>query len=211
VSAREAILGRIRAAVADLPDDPVEVPRAYLRGAPGITPGDRDAAVELFVTRVTEYGATVRRVPEADLPAAVAAALDERGARTAVVPDGLDPAWTAAWNGQVRRDVPALSTAQLDATDAVVSACAAAVADSGTIVLDAGPGQGRRALSLVPDVHVCVVREEQIGSALPEVIGRLDPRRPITWISGPSATADIEMIRVQGVHGPRKLTVLVTH
>jgi L-lactate dehydrogenase complex protein LldG len=210
VNAREAILSRIRAAVADLPADPVEVPRAYLRSAPGITPGDRTAVIELFTARLQEYGATVRRVSETDLPAAVADALDERDARSAVVPDGLPAAWPAQWSGEIRRDVPALSKTELDATDAVVTMCAAAVADSGTIVLDAGPGQGRRAPTLVPDVHVCVVREDQVGSSMPEVITWLDPRRPITWISGPSATADIEMIRVEGVHGPRKLTVLIT-
>ncbi|MEV6118778.1 LUD domain-containing protein [Streptomyces sp. NPDC052109] len=210
MNARDAILSRIRAAVADVPAGPVEVPRAYLRSAPGITPGDRTATVELFTQRLREYGATVRRVPATDLPAAVADSLDEQAARSAVVPEGLPAAWPAQWSGEIRRDVPELSKAELDGTDAVVTMCAAAVADSGTIVLDAGPGQGRRAPTLVPDVHVCVVREDQVCSSLPEVITRIDPRRPITWISGPSATADIEMIRVQGVHGPRKLTVLIT-
>ncbi|MYV37847.1 lactate utilization protein C [Streptomyces sp. SID1328] len=210
MNAREAILGRIRAAVADLPAEPVDVPRAYLRSAPGISPGDRTAVIELFVERLEEYGATVRRVPAHGLPAAVADALDESSARSAVVPDGLPAAWSAQWSGVIRRDAPPLSKAELDATDAVITTCAAAIADSGTIILDAGPGQGRRAPTLVPDVHVCVVGEEQVGSSMPEVINQLDPRRPITWISGPSATADIEMIRVQGVHGPRRLTVLIT-
>ncbi|MDT0467948.1 LutC/YkgG family protein [Streptomyces gibsoniae] len=210
MNARDAILGRIRAAVADLPADPVEVPRAYLRSAPGITPGDRTVTIELFTERLQEYGATVRRVPETDLPAAVADALDERSARSAVVPDGFPAAWLGKWSGVILREDPPLSKAELDATDAVVTMCAAAIADSGTIVLDAGPGQGRRAPTLVPDTHVCVVREDQVGSSMPEVITLLDPRRPITWISGPSATADIEMIRVEGVHGPRKLTVLIT-
>ncbi|MGW9022649.1 LutC/YkgG family protein [Streptomyces sp. NPDC055722] len=209
MSARDAILGRIRAAVADLPADPVDVPRTYLRTAPGIAPGDHAATIDLITERLQEYGATVRRVPEAALPAAVAEALDERAACSAVIPDGLPAAWLSQWSGQSRRDAPELSKADLDATDAVVTTCAAAIADSGTVVLDAGPGQGRRALTLVPDVHVCIVREEQVGSSMPEVITRLDARRPITWISGPSATADIEMIRVQGVHGPRKLTVLL--
>ncbi|MFJ5952266.1 lactate utilization protein C [Streptomyces noursei] len=207
MSSREAVLRRIRQATADLPKDPVSVPRSYLRHAPAVVPGDRSAAVALLEERLTEYGAEVRRSAEADLPAAVAGALAAAG--SAVVPAGLPDAWLARWSGVVRRDAPPLTHAELDATDAVLTTCAAAVAESGTLVLDGGPGQGRRAPTLLPDLHVCVVRGAQVHSAMPEAIGRLAPARPLTWISGPSATADIEMIRVRGVHGPRRLTVLL--
>ncbi|MFB7634587.1 lactate utilization protein C [Streptomyces sp. NPDC056149] len=207
MSSRETVLRRIRQATADLPRDPTPTPRSYLRHAPTVAPGDQDGVLALLIERLTEYGAEVRRVADADLSAAVAHALT--AARSAVAPAGLPDAWLAQWYGLVRRDAPPLTPAELDATDAVVTTCAAAIAESGTLVLDGGPGQGRRAPTLLPDLHVCVVRESQVHSAMPEAIGRLDASRPLTWISGPSATADIEMIRVQGVHGPRRLTVLL--
>lgn len=209
MSARDNILSRVRAANAELADDPIHIPRDYLRTAPGVTPGDREAAVALLVERLEEYGAIVHRVSAIALPTALAEALNERAVRSVVVPDGIPAGWLSRWTGESRRDAPELSNAELDATDAAVTTCTAAIADSGTIVLDASPGQGRRAVTLVPDVHVCIVHEEQVGSSMPEVITRLDARRPITWISGPSATADIEMIRVEGIHGPRKLSVLI--
>ncbi|MGW1077527.1 LutC/YkgG family protein [Streptomyces sp. NPDC002537] len=210
MSSRDTILTRIREATADLSAESADIPRAYLRHAPTVSAGDREATVTLMVERLEEYGAEVRRVAAADIPATVAAVLNGQGARSAVIPPGLPEEWLAQWHGLVRKDTPPLPHCELDTTDAVVTTCAAAIAESGTIVLDAGPGQGRRAPTLLPDSHICVVCEDQIASSMPEAITRLSPSRPLTWISGPSATADIEMIRVQGVHGPRRLTVVIT-
>ncbi|RKE19175.1 LUD domain-containing protein [Streptomyces sp. TLI_171] len=204
MTAREEILGRIRAAA--VPPAPA-APRRYLRHAPGLAEDDRPAVLALFVERLEEYGARVLR---ADRPGpAVAEALAAEGARSVVLPDGLPAEWTADWDGESRPDRPPLPNAELDATEAVLTGCTAAVAESGTLILDGGPAQGRRAATLLPDLHVCVVRAEQVHSALPGALARLDPRRPLTFISGPSATADIEMIRVRGVHGPRRLVVVL--
>ncbi|MGX4737518.1 LutC/YkgG family protein [Kitasatospora griseola] len=200
--ARTEILRRIRAAAVP---PAVAPPRHYLRHAPGLDETDRPAVLALFAERLTEYGATVLRADTA--AAAVAQALD--GARSVVAPVGLPDEWTADWSGEVLVDRPLLETARLDAADAVLTACTAAVAESGTLILDGGPGQGRRAATLLPDLHVCVVRASQVHSALPGALAVLDPRRPLTFISGPSATADIEMIRVKGVHGPRRLAVVL--
>ncbi|MFD8483976.1 lactate utilization protein C [Kitasatospora sp. NPDC059673] len=200
--ARTEILRRIRAAAVPPAAAP---PRHYLRDAPGLDETDRPAVLALFAERLTEYGATVLRADEAGT--AVAQALE--GARSVVVPAGLPDEWTAGWDGEVRADLPPLSNAQLDATDAVLTSCTAAVAESGTLILDGGPGQGRRAATLLPDLHVCVVHADQVHSALPGALAALDPAHPLTFVSGPSATADIEMIRVKGVHGPRRLVVIL--
>ncbi|MET8161029.1 lactate utilization protein C [Sphaerisporangium sp. NPDC005289] len=203
MSSREAILARIRSAVAGAP--PVEVTRGYrpYRDEPG--------DVELFAERVRDYRATVHAVPAGQVAATVADALARRGAHRVVVPGGLPEEWLGALPSGVERlgDVPPPSAAELDAADGVVTGCAAAIAETGTIILDAGPGQGRRALTLVPDYHLCVVRAGQIVPGVPEAVARLDASRPMTWISGPSATSDIELNRVEGVHGPRTLEVII--
>lgn len=201
-SAKDEILARIRRALADRPA-PAPVPRDYQRAL-----ADTDV-VARFAERAADYRATVTRVPATDLPAAVAEALRERGARRVVVPGGLPEEWLSRADVAPLADGPPLSVDQLDRADGVISGCAVAVALTGTIVLDAGPGQGRRALTLLPDYHLCVVRTDQIVGTVPEALARLDATRPQTWISGPSATSDIELNRVEGVHGPRTLHILI--
>lgn len=193
-SARDEILVSIRTALADAPRADVEVPRGYRD-----TPASADL-IELFAERVTDYRAAVTRCAHADVVEAIRAALGD--ARRVVVPGDLPYLVDDA----LADDLPA---SELDTVEAVVTTAAVGIAITGTIVLDHGPGQGRRALSLVPDRHVCVIRADQIVAGVPDAIARLDPARPQTWISGPSATSDIELNRVEGVHGPRHLHVLV--
>ena len=202
--ARGAILARIRDAYPN-PPAKVDVPRDYARAL-----GPDVDVIELFAERVADYQATVHRVAASDLPRAIAEALARRGARRLVVPAGLPGEWLAA-AGDLERlaDDPPLTHADLDAADGVVTGCAVAIAETGTIVLDAGDAQGRRALSLLPDYHLCVVPADRIVGTVAEGLERLDPRRPLTWISGPSATSDIELQRVEGVHGPRNLEVVI--
>jgi L-lactate dehydrogenase complex protein LldG len=206
-AAREEILTRIRTALASAPARTVaEVPRGYARSRP------RPDLIEHFIERVADYGAAVVRLAPPEVPAAIAAACERYGARTLVTPADAPADWTAALDGvEVRRDDAAqqLSTAELDQIDATLSGSAVAIAETGTIVLDSGERQGRRALTLVPDVFVCVVRTDQVVDDVPSAVGRLSPDRPLTWISGPSATSDIELERVPGVHGPRILHVLL--
>jgi L-lactate dehydrogenase complex protein LldG len=193
VSARDEILGRVRAALADAPEPP-PVSRGYRESA----------AVEdllgLFVDRVTDYRAVVVRCPAGEVESAIAAAL--AGARAVVPPD-------LPWQVPGAVVDSGQSALELDTLDAVVTAAAVGIALTGTVVLDHGAGQGRRALSLVPDLHVCVVRADQVVHGVPDAVALLDPARPQTWISGPSATSDIELDRVEGVHGPRTLHVIL--
>lgn len=195
-SAREEILGRVRAALADVEPDhePVASPRLAVRPAAEL--------VDLFVERVEDYRAVVQRCSEADLAATVAAAVPT-GA-SVVVPAGL----SVTVEGAVVDD-GSLTAAELDAIDMVVTDARVGVAETGTIVLDHTAGQGRRAITLVPDRHLCLVRADQVVADVPDAIGLLDPARPLTWVSGPSATSDIELDRVEGVHGPRSLHVIV--
>lgn len=169
--------------------------------------GEVPALLDLLAERIEDYRATVTRTDWDSVPGHVARLL--AGASRIVIPADVPPQWVGAAGVEVRRDDPPLSVAELDGVDAVVSGCAVAIAETGTIVLDAGAEQGRRALTLVPDHHICVVRADQVVRGVPEGVARLDPRRPLTWISGPSATSDIELSRVEGVHGPRRLDVLL--
>ncbi|MFE0650874.1 lactate utilization protein C [Streptomyces sp. NPDC059534] len=203
---RARILARVRAAVADAPEAP-EVTRDYRTSH---APDDPAAVLDLLHENLADYRAHVHRTAPDGIAGLIARLLAERGARSVVVPPGLPAGWLAATGAERRTDEPPLTPYRLDATDAVVTGCALAVAETGTIVLDGGPGQGRRALTLVPDLHVCVVRApEQVVASVPQALPRLDPARPLTWISGPSATSDIELDRVEGVHGPRTLEVIL--
>jgi L-lactate dehydrogenase complex protein LldG len=199
--ARSVVLGRIRRALADRPAA-TEIPRSYDTSRPL---GD---LVELAAERIADYRAEVHRVALSDVPAKIASLLMARGATRMVGPVDLPPSWqvdAAEW----LIDSPALSIDQLDGADGVLTGCAVAIAETGTIVLDGGETQGRRALTLVPDYHLCVVRTDQIVGIVPEALARLEPTRPLTFISGPSATSDIELDRVEGVHGPRTLHVII--
>ncbi len=211
-TARDEILSRIRDALRDVPadesPDAVPVPRDYEQ----VSSATATERVEQLVDRLTDYKASVRIVNPAELPGAIASACAARAVRRLVVPADLPEEWVPP-DVEVLSD-PGLSNEELNTSDGVLTACALAIAQTGTIVLDSGPGQGRRAITLLPDYHLCIVREEQIVGLVPEAMTRLHnaasgPGRPMTWISGPSATSDIELSRVEGVHGPRTLEVLI--
>ena len=202
--ARAEVLARIRAALGTGARDAGEIPRAYRTGA-GL---GTEALIGLLTERLNDYGTAVRRCPDGGVAGAVRAALAERGARRVVVPAGL-ALDGAAPDGVTFLADDNLSPDALDAADGVITTAALAIAETGTIVLDGGPGQGRRALSLVPDYHLCLLWAGQIVGIVPEALDKLPPGRPYTWISGPSATSDIELDRVQGVHGPRTLEVIL--
>ncbi len=225
-SSRDQMLARIRAAnraagranggpaaAADTDTDVAyaALPREYLRAHHDPTVHD---TAELFAERAADYRAVVERVRETGLAAAVARILAGRAAAVPgpfAVPAGLPAGWLAAVGEPIELagDEPPLPAAELDRMAGVVTGCAVAVAETGTIILDHGPGQGRRALTLVPDFHLVIVRTSQVAADLADAFAGLDPARPHTLISGPSATSDIELIRVEGVHGPRHLHVLL--
>jgi L-lactate utilization protein LutC len=194
VSARDEILDRVRDALVGVQAPAPAAPPASL-------PRDGVDLVALFAERVADYRAVVERCPADQVEARLRAALPD-GARIVVPPGlGLDLTDAVVDDG--------LSAAELDALDGVVTRATVGIAETGTIVLDHGPGQGRRAITLVPDLHVCLVDAAQVVADVPDAIALLDPSRPQTWISGPSATSDIELDRVEGVHGPRRLHVIV--
>ncbi|MFZ4662897.1 MAG: LutC/YkgG family protein [Caldilineaceae bacterium] len=216
-TARERILQRIQTALHDggptVADTPVPaVNTAVARTYRQRDEAPRDEIITRFIERVTEYKAQVHRVTADQLPTAIAEALQRRGIERLVIPADLPAEWTSA-AVTILRDSGELTHEMLDSTQGVLTGCAIGIAQTGTIVLDHSTYQGRRAISLVPDYHLCVVRAEQIVGLVPEAIRQLETavqaRRPITFISGPSATSDIELNRVEGVHGPRTLEVLV--
>jgi L-lactate dehydrogenase complex protein LldG len=192
MSSRDVVMGRIRAALGD-GSPPIEVPRAYRRTA--------DGGLDLLIERLEDYKAVVHR------GASVAETVAELVTGRLVVPPGIDPDWLPSTVEVLCDD--GLDADVLAVVDGVLTAATVAVAETGTIVLDGSPDQGRRIISLLPDLHICVIRPEQVVASVPEAVARLDPRRPLTWISGPSATSDIELNRVEGVHGPRQLHVIV--
>ncbi len=204
-TAKEDIYARIRAVGSiESPD----IPRDYRR--PSVV--SREEIISDMVSALEDYTAVVTRVGPDGIADAIAQMLED--VSTVVVPDGLDDAWkdAAARNGRdVRVDLPQLTKDELDKTDAVLTGARVGTADSGTIMLDGEPDQGRRAITLVPDTHVIVLEADDIKATLPEAIAILEknPGRPTTWISGPSATSDIELVRVDGVHGPRNLRVVI--
>ena len=202
--ARSEILARIRAVERT---SLARVDRAYRRAG---TLG-RDECVELFCERARDYRADLRRVP--GVADAVTAICAEYGVRRLGIPAGLPVDWLPHGPELVEDD--GLAARELDELDGVLTGCTVAIAETGTIALTGAAGEGRRALTLVPDLHVCVVPEESIVELVPEAMTLLERhvavgRSPLTLISGPSATSDIELSRVEGVHGPRKLIVLVT-
>jgi L-lactate dehydrogenase complex protein LldG len=208
MTARDEVLARIRTALGRSPAGGApagdQVPRRYRSNA-GL---DTGALIGLLTERLRDYGTAVRRCPPSGVLAAVGEALAERGARRVVVPPGFELPGRYVPGVTLLAD-DRLSPRALDAADGVVTTAALAIAETGTIVLDGGPGQGRRALTLVPDYHLCLLQAGQIAGIVPEALDRLSPGRPYTWISGPSATSDIELDRVQGVHGPRTLEVIL--
>jgi L-lactate dehydrogenase complex protein LldG len=204
MNSRELVLGRLREALGDAPVVP-DVPRAY-RQSGDLAPDDVAAR---FAAYVDDYRAQVHRATSDDLAVTIARACG--AARRVLVPAGFAADWLAGLTAAVEvvRDDGRLTTADLDRCDVVVTAAAVGIADTGTLVLDGSPDQGRRALTLVPDHHVCVIRADQVVQTVPEALARLEATRPLTMISGPSATSDIELDRVEGVHGPRTLDVVV--
>jgi L-lactate dehydrogenase complex protein LldG len=214
-TAKETILWRVRRATRDVPEgerpEDVTVERGYRKQDTAA----REEIVERFAKSVAEYEATVRRVTSDELSGAIEVALARRGVKRLVIPPYLPKEWIPEGIETLRDAArPRLTNEELDASDGVLTGCALGIAQTGTIVLDSRRAQGRRALTLLPDYHLCVVREDQIVGLVPEAFAKLEAAvksegRAITFISGPSATSDIELDRVEGVHGPRTLEVLI--
>ncbi len=212
MNAREEVLARIAAAhsAAPPPDLPYEdIVREYRT----TSDSSAEALTELLIDRLVDYRALVRQCSGDDLAATIANALADRSAHTVVVPSGLDSSWTAGFSGSVLTDGLLAdyqrTVSELDSVDGVITSCAVAIAETGTLILDGSSGQGRRILTLIPDYHLCVVFPHQIVADVPQALARLAATRPLTMISGPSATSDIELNRVEGVHGPRTLEVII--
>jgi L-lactate dehydrogenase complex protein LldG len=212
MNAREEVLARIASAhrAAPPPDLRYEdIAREYRT----TSDSSAEALTELLIDRLVDYRALVRQCSVDDLAATIADALADRGAHTVVVPSGLDSSWTAGLSRSVLIDGLLAhyqrTVSELDGVGGVITGCAVAIAETGTLILDGSAGQGRRVLTLIPDYHLCVVLSDQIVPDVPQALARLEATRPLTMISGPSATSDIELNRVEGVHGPRTLEVII--
>lgn len=216
MDARTEVLARIRtaqAAAGITPGTPAPGPDRRYRTSTDLAVGS-PAALDLLTDRLVDYRARVSRCPQDALPGVLADLLP--GGGTVVVPDDLPAPWAEAVRGtgaQVRtdsRDAP-LSHTDLDQVDCVITGARLAIAETGVVVLDGAPDQGRRAITLVPDHHICLLRPDQVVATVPEAVAILaeHPERPTTWVAGPSATSDIELVRVEGVHGPRTLDVVL--
>ncbi|MFI6938063.1 lactate utilization protein C [Streptomyces sp. NPDC050418] len=212
MSSRERVLARIRRAVGERAEDAAEayvrdVPRTYLSEHGARTTAE---TIDLLAENLAEYRALVHRTDADELPYLIMRLLNERWPDTVLVPPFLPPEWMSAADPPRIHDRAVSTPQQLDRSGAVVTGCALAIAETGTIVLDGSPDQGRRRISLIPDHHICVVRvPDQLVASVPQALARIDPLKPLTWISGPSATSDIELDRVEGVHGPRTLQVIL--
>lgn len=204
-SSRDLILARVRDALGGAAATAEPPPQGYRRT--GVLA--EAAMIELLCRRIGDYRAEVRRVEAADLRTAIAAAFADHGAERVCIPPGIPAQWRPERPELIEDH--GLDHHQLDALDGVLTGATLAIAQTGTIVLSGQPAEGRRALTLIPDLHICVIDEAQVVETLPQAIEALAAtRRPVTFISGPSATSDIELRRVEGVHGPRRLVALVT-
>jgi len=214
-TAREAVLRQVAAATEGVrDDDPVAAHVRLKRGYRRNDERTREALLDLLEERLVDYGVDVIRTGSAELASVLSTELDRRRAQLVVVPTGAPDAWTAALDGR-RTIADGAGGLELDEADATLSGCAVAIAETGTIVLDGGPGQGRRAATLLPDLHLCVLNASDVVALVPEAVARMqlavESGAALTWISGPSATSDIELVRVAGVHGPRTLVVALVH
>ena len=205
--AREVVLGRVREALRDAPMHPPAPARGYRTEADL----DRAQVLDLFAERVADYRAEVTRTGRETVAAVVGAICRACGVQSLGVGDGLPAEWLPE-GVRIVKDT-GLAVTELDALDGALTGCAVAIAETGTVVLDGSGRSGRRALTLVPDLHICVVEADDVMAIVPEAIERLGPAaaqgRPLTFVSGPSATSDIELKRVEGVHGPRSLHVVI--
>jgi L-lactate dehydrogenase complex protein LldG len=216
-TSREEILKRVRSALKDVPDNEGTRNQPANRGYRRVSNMATEERVRQFAEHVSEYKARVSRLKESELVETIVASCGRENVKKLVVPAGINENWLPREKDglTILQDEPRpLSHHELDESDAVLTGCYLAVAQTGTIVLNGGAGQGRRALTLLPDYHICIVRIEQIVGIIPEAFSGLDTQvkesgPPITLISGPSATSDIELDRVEGVHGPRRLEVLI--
>jgi len=205
---KEAVLGKIRSALDDVDESEVlEVRREYQReGVLGV-----EERLELFQERIVDYKVRYRQVKEQDLQSEILKSCQANNIKRVCIPTDLPKDWQPLNLDIIEDDN--LDYQALEACDGVITGCAVAIAETGSIALDAGQYQGRRVISLLPDYHLCIVFEEQVVDVVPEAVKQLqasiDAKRPITLISGPSATSDIELSRVEGVHGPRTLEVLL--